>query len=94
MNLLDWEKIVKNKYVNMKYNVKEKNRNLFYEIKDYGAELESVEENIALWWVGYRRVDDSRVTSYYFYTDLEGNMLFDGNTFFFATPFSNGLAYN
>lgn len=53
--------------------------------------MEGVEENIALWQVttkSFRHGDKYT----YFYTDLNGNLLF-GNSFFdYATPFSNGCA--
>ena len=50
--------------------------------------LISVEENIALWAVKEYR-DQKR---YYYYTDLQGNLLFNGECFFYATPFSDHKA--
>ncbi len=50
--------------------------------------LESVEENIALW----RKYKSGSSKSYYFFTDLEGKLLFDGKTFQYATPFSDSKA--
>lgn len=50
--------------------------------------LESVEEDIALWKKGNIEHKDFC----YFYTDLEGNLLFNGNQFKYATPFSNSRA--
>lgn len=47
--------------------------------------LESVEEDIALWKKGNGALKDYC----YFYTDLEGNLLFNGEKFSYATPFSN-----
>lgn len=55
--------------------------NLYY---DY-IYLESVEEDIALWKKG----NCVHKNYCYFYTDLEGKLLFNGKTFKYATPFSN-----
>lgn len=51
--------------------------------------LESVEEDIALWKKGNHVYKDW----HYFYTDLEGNLLFNDEIFKYATPFSNSRAF-
>lgn len=50
--------------------------------------LISVEENIALWAVKEYR----NQKRYYYYTDLQGTLLFNGECFFYATPFSDHKA--
>ena len=50
--------------------------------------LISVEENIALW----KESSFPDHEEEYFYTDLEGNLLFNGKKFQYATPFYNSLA--
>lgn len=54
----------------------------------YRLSLVSVEENIGLWKKRYFNDDKED----YFYTDLEGNLLFDGRNFQYATPFYHSLA--
>lgn len=54
----------------------------------YRLSLVSVEENISLWKKRYFNDDKED----YFYTDLEGNLLFDGRNFQYATPFYHSLA--
>lgn len=55
--------------------------NLYY----FFIYLESVEENIALW----RKENIDHSNRCYFYSDLNGNLLFNGKRFKYATPFSN-----
>ena len=60
-----------------------------YCIHSYGsAILDSVDENICLWrLICYKRSERIQL---YFYTNLEGEILFDNNFFEEATTFSNG----
>lgn len=48
----------------------------------------TIEDNIALWWG--RKFNEGRVE--FFYTDLNGKPLFDGETFQYTTAFSNSCA--
>lgn len=54
----------------------------------YDIYLESVEEDIALW----RKENTAHKDYCYLYTNLEGELLFSGKTFKYATPFSNSRA--
>ncbi len=59
--------------------------------------LRSVEEDIALWKKESLIIKDINSTKEskiyrYFYTDLLGNLLFNGKSFNYATPFSNSRA--
>lgn len=52
-------------------------------------QLYTIEENIALWLKG---MSINKKNFQYFYTDLDGNILFNKETFDFASPFSKGCA--
>lgn len=56
---------------------------------DDTAKIVAVEENIALWKLC--KLSSSR-NSTYIYTDLNGKIIFNGQTFLYATPFSNSRA--
>lgn len=60
---------------------------------DYnGIMLMTVDENIALWILPYYSRMSGKKCNFYFYSDLKGNLLFDGAFFDYATPFSGGTA--
>lgn len=65
------------------------NESSFRKTYYYYIALESVEEDIALWKKGNPATNEFL----YFYTDLDGNLLFNGENFFYATPFSNSRAF-
>lgn len=54
--------------------------------------LDSVEENIVLWRYTYDCLHDGSTKYVFFYTDLDGEPLFNGKLFRYATPFSQGKA--
>ncbi|MDE6141669.1 MAG: hypothetical protein K2G03_03605 [Bacilli bacterium] len=58
-------------------------------IKQRDIELISIKENIVLWGTYYKY---SLCPRLYFYTDIEGKLLFDGTIFQYATPFSDSCA--
>ncbi len=109
MNILEWEvklegkqKLVKERILQNLYLLDRQatTRDEKYEyfmkccyIREHGIYLESVEENVALWSVGFTHSkDNTRDNIFYFYTDLEGQLLFNGSTFSYATPFSQGIS--
>ena len=109
MNILEWEvklegkqKLVKEKILQNLYlldrqaktsDERDKYFMKCYYIRECGIYLESVEENVALWSVGFTNSQDkTRDNIFYFYTDLEGQLLFNGLTFRYATPFSQGIS--
>ena len=93
MTILDWEKNVNElkERVNSELESIRPYGRVYSYLRRYGMRLETVEDNIALWSVGYTRTDNIE-ERFYFYSNLEGKLLFNGESFIFATPFSNGLA--
>lgn len=62
----------------------------YYKITSYNVYLYSVEENIILWRVSWHY--SHRKINKYYYTDLNGNLLFNDKGFEYATAFSNSKA--
>lgn len=60
-------------------------------IKQSDIEILSIKENIVLWGTE-RTCKYSLCSKLYFYTDMEGKLLFDGTIFRYATPFSDSCA--
>jgi len=61
----------------------------FDKLKYNEIELIKVEEDIILW----KKRKDTSNKWYYFYTNLKGDLLFDGKLFSYATPFSKSKAF-
>ncbi len=62
---------------------------LKHTLESYNIELLSIKENIVLWCTCYKYALCPRL---YFYTDIKGELLFEGTIFQYATPFSDSCA--
>jgi len=69
----------------------------FYHPKINPIQVEEVSENIALWSIVcsplYHNPFGNKDKKMYFYTDVNGDLLFDNRFFDYATPFSDGCAF-
>lgn len=99
MNTIDWklkirekEKEVYTAARNLLENAAKERIGRLYLSLGYDVELESIEENIALWMYSYIDIHNRDDKYVYLYTDLNGTPLFNGKLFRYATPFSGGKA--